>query len=210
MADNTCHFGVNSMFADGGLSPHAAAGAGDTTRLYFPADQHQLAACVRRIFGDPGLRFLFTTRSAVPDILDEAGKPMFAGKAFEPGRDDLVRDGEGFVVSFGETLYRALDAVSRLRKGGLNVGLVNKATLNVHDEAMMKRLASAPFVLVAEGFNVKTGLGSRFGTALLERGFRGRYAHLGTHTEGSGGLWQQMVHQGLDSAGIEKAIRALA
>ena len=74
----------------------------------------------------------------------------------------------------------------------------------------MKRLASAPFVLVAEGFNVKTGLGSRFGTALLERGFRGRYAHLGTHTEGSGGLWQQMVHQGLDSAGIEKAIHALA
>jgi transketolase len=207
MADNTCHFGVNSMFADGGLSPHHGP---DTTRLYFPADQHQLAACVRRIFGDPGLRFLFTTRAAVPDILDEAGKPMFAGQAFEPGRDDLVRDGEGFVVSFGETLYRALDAVSRLRKQGLSVGLVNKATLNVYDEAMMKRLASAPFVLVAEGFNAKTGLGSRFGTALLERGFRGRYAHLGTHTEGSGGLWQQMGHQGLDSAGIEKAIRALA
>jgi transketolase len=206
MADNTCHFGVNSMFADGGLSPHHGP---DTTRLYFPVDQHQLATCVRRIFGDPGLRFLFTTRAAVPDILDEAGKPMFAGKAFEPGVDDLVRDGEGFVVSFGETLYRALDAVSRLKKQGVNVGLVNKATLNVYDESMMKRLAAAPFVLVAEGFNAKTGLGSRFGAALLERGFRGRYAHLGTHTEGSGGLWQQMGHQGLDSAGIEKAVRTL-
>lgn len=209
MADNTCHFGVNSMFADGGLDP--AHGA-DTTRLYFPADQHQLGSCVRRIFGDPGLRFLFTTRAAVPDILDESGKPFFAGRAFEPGVDDLVRDAEGggYVVSFGETLYRALDAVTRLRREGVKVGLVNKATLNVIDEAMMQRLVAAPFVLVAEGWNVRTGLGSRFGTALLVRGFRGRYAHLGIHKEGAGGLWQQMGHQGLDSAGIERAIRGLA
>ncbi|MFO0710926.1 MAG: transketolase C-terminal domain-containing protein [Sandaracinus sp.] len=209
MADNTCHFGVNSMFADGGLAPHGGA---DTTRLYFPVDQHQFAACVRRIFGEPGLRFLFSTRAPVPDILDEAGQPLFAGKPFVPGADDLVRDAEGggYVVSFGETVYRALDAVTRLRAEGVKVGLVNKATLNVMDEAMMKRLAAAPFVIVAEGFNVKTGLGSRFGTELLERGFRGRYTHLGVHREGNGGLWQQMGYQGLDSAGIEKAIRAFA
>ncbi|MEO7436414.1 MAG: hypothetical protein ABI080_13110, partial [Candidatus Binatia bacterium] len=61
----------------------------------------------------------------------------------------------------------------------------------------------------AEGFNVKTGLGSRLGTELLERGFHGHYAHVGTHKEGSGGLWQQMGHQGLDSAGIEAALRGL-
>lgn len=209
MADNTCHFGVNSMFADGGLSPHG--GGEDTTRLYFPVDQHQFAACVRRIFGEPGLRFLFSTRSAVPDILDDQGKPLFAGKAFEPGVDDLVRDaqGGGYVVSFGETVHRALDAVIRLQRDGVKVGLVNKATLNVYDEASMTRLAAAPFVLVAEGFNAKTGLGSRFGTALLERGFRGRFAHIGTHKEGAGGLWQQMGHQGLDSAGIERSVRAL-
>ncbi|MBN8614311.1 MAG: transketolase [Deltaproteobacteria bacterium] len=210
MADNTCHFGVNSMFADGGLSPHG--GSEDSTRLYFPADQHQFAACVRRIFGEPGLRFLFSTRSAVPDILDDEGKPLFAGKAFEPGVDDVVRDadGGGWVVSFGETVHRSLDAVIRLRKSGVKVGLINKATLNTYDEAMMKRLASAPFVLLAEGFNSKTGVGSRFGTVLLTRGFRGRYAHIGTHTEGAGGLWQQMGHQGLDSAGIERSVRLLA
>jgi transketolase len=208
MADNTCHFGVNSMFADGGLAPHHGE---DTTRLYFPADQHQFAACVKRIFGDPGLRFLFSTRSTVPDILGEDGKPMFQGQAFTPGTDDLVRDahGGGYVVAFGETLHRALDAVIRLQRQGVKVGLVNKATLNVYDEASMARLAAAPFVLVAEGFNARTGLGSRFGTALLERGFRGRYAHVGTHKDGSGGLWQQMGHQGLDSAGIEASVRRL-
>lgn len=210
MADNTCHFGINSMFADGGVTPHHGP---DTTRLYFPADQHQFRACVKRVFGDPGLRFVFSTRAPVPDILDDAGKPLFQDKPFEPGRDDLVREapaGGGYVVAFGEALYRALDAVIGLNEKGVKVGLVNKPTLNVYDEAMMKRLAAAPFVLVAEGFNVKTGLGSRFGTELLRRGFKGRYNNVGTHREGPGGLWQQMGFQGLDPAGIAKAVEALA
>ena len=208
MADNTCHFGINSMFADGGVTPGHGE---DTTRLYFPADQHQFAACVKRIFDDPGLRFLFSTRAPVPDILGEDGKPLFAGKPFAPGKDDVVRDakGGGYIVSFGETLYRSLDAVIGLQEQGVKVGLINKASLNVYDEATMKTLAAAPFVLVAEAFNVKTGLGSRFGTQLLKRGFRGRFDNIGTHKEGSGGLWQQMGYQGLDSAGISAAVRGL-
>ena len=209
MADNTCHFGINSMFADGGVKPGHGE---DLTRLYFPADRHQFAACVKRIFGDDGLRFVFSTRSAVPDLLDANGTPLFEGKPFEPGKDDVVREsnGGGYVVAFGEIVYRALDAVIRLQEQGVKVGLVNKPTLNRYDEAMMKKLAGAPFVLVAEGWNVKTGLGSRFGTELLKRGFKGKYANIGVHQEGSGGLWQQIGFQGLDSDGIEKAVRELA
>jgi transketolase len=209
MADNTCHFGINGMFADGGVKPGHSE---DTTRLYFPADQHQFAACVRRIFHDPGLRFLFSTRSTVPDLLTEDGKPFYQGKAFEPGKDDVIRPaktGGGYVVAVGETVYRALDAVIGLRDQGIDVGLVNKATLNVVDQSMMQMLAKAPFVLVVEGWNVKTGLGSRFGSLLLQQGFKGKYDHLGTHLEGSGGLWQQMGYQGLDSAGIAAAIQKL-
>ena len=48
-----------------------------------------------------------------------------------------------------------------------------------------------------------------FGTELLKRGFRGRYNNIGTHREGSGGLWQQMGHQGIDTDGIQDAVRAL-
>jgi transketolase len=208
MADNTCHFGINSMLADGGVKPGHGE---DTTRLYFPVDQHQFAACVKRIFKDPGLRFLFSTRSAIPDILDESGNPLFKGKAFEPGKDDLIRDaaGGGYVVAVGEAVYRALDAVIQSQEKGVKVGLVNKSTLNIYDEAMMKKLAAAPWVLVVEGWNVKTGLGSRFGSELLKRGFKGKYNNIGTHKEGCGGLWQQMGYQGLDSEGIQKAIKAL-
>jgi len=208
MADNTCHFGINNTYAANGLPD----GGKDSTRLYFPADQHQFKACLHRIFHDPGLRFVFSTRSEVPDILDDNEQPIFGGNYhYTPGKDDLIREGNaGYIVSFGETLYRSLDAVLKLRDGGLNVGLVNKSTLNVYDEAMMAKLAQAPFVLVAEGFNVATGLGSRFGTELLKRGFKGRYNNIGTNREGSGGLWQQMGYQGLDTEGIQEAVKALA
>ena len=89
MADNTCHFGINSMFADGGVKP---GHSDDTTRLYFPVDQHEFAACVKRIFNDSGMRFVFSTRAPVPDILGTDGKPMFAGKPFEPGKDSVIRE----------------------------------------------------------------------------------------------------------------------
>jgi transketolase len=207
MADNTCHFGINNMFAANGLPDH------DNTRLYFPADQHQFAACLKKIFKDPGLRFIFSTRSAVPDILKDDGSLFFGpGYTFTTGKDDIIRTAPpngGYVVSFGETLYRALDAVINLNKAGTPVGLINKTTLNVTDPESMKLLVNAPFVLVAESFNVDTGVGSKFGSALLAAGFKGKYAHIGTHLDGSGGLWQQMVHQGLDPQGITNSIKKL-
>jgi len=209
MADNTCHFGINSLYADGGVTPSHGE---DTTRLYFPADQHQFAACVKRIFGDPGLRFVFSTRAAVPDILGEDGKSLYQGKPFEPGKDYLVREapaGGGYVVATGETVYRALDAVLGLREQGVKIGLINKPTVNLVDPQMMRTLAGAPFVLVTEGWNVRTGLGSRFGSDLLKAGFKGRYDHIGTNREGCGGLWQQMGYQGLDPAGISRAVKRL-
>ena len=213
MADNSCHFGINNMFAANGLPGGDDEQHGDTTRLYFPADQYQFAACVKRIFNDPGLRFIFSTRAAVPDILKPDGSLFYGeGYTFEPGKDDVIVDapGGGYIVSFGEVLYRAYDAVLRLNEQGVKVGLINKPTLNGFDPATMQRLKDAPFVLVAEGFNVTTGVGSKFGSDLLKHGFRGRYNNIGTHKEGSGGLWQQMGFQGLDPDGITRAVKALA
>ncbi|MCR9200025.1 MAG: transketolase [Planctomycetaceae bacterium] len=207
MADNTCHFGLNNMFAANGLPDEGK----DTTRLYFPADQHQFRACLKKIYNDEGLRFIFSTRSGVPDLLDDGGSRLFGDDyEFVTGKDDLVRDGkDGYIVSFGETTYRALDAVIGLKEAGKDVGLVCKSTLNVYDEDMMARLAAAPAVLVAESFNVNTGLGSRFGSELLKRGFKGRYNNIGTNKEGSGGLWQQMGFQGVDSEGIASVMSEL-
>ena len=205
MADNTCHFGLNNMFADNGLDD------GYETRLYFPADANQMKAVVKTIFNDPGLRFIFSTRSKVPMILDADGNEMFGGDyTFTPGKDEVVREGDaGYIVTFGDSLYRALDAVERLKQNGINVGLINKTTLNVVDEDMMAKVGKAPFVLVTEAFNRRTGLGSRFGSWLLERGYTPKFAHLGTHEEGCGGLWEQYPHQGIDPDGIMAKVKEL-
>ena len=209
MADNTCHFGINNLFADGGIEE------GDTTAVYFPSDPSQFRACVTKVFFDKGLRFVFSNRSKIPYILKEDGSRFYSDDdTFVTGKDDVIRDatssGGGFVVSFGSTLHRALGAVETLRQDGVDVGLINKATLNQYDEDVMAKLAASKFVLVAEEFNVKTGLGSRFGSELLKRGFAGKYNHLGIHKEGCGGLWRQMGFQGLDPEGIAAAVKALA
>jgi transketolase len=205
MADNTCHFGLNNFFADNGLDD------GYETRLYFPADAHQMKACVEAVFNDSGMRFIFSTRSKVPMIQDGNGNDLFGGSyQFVPGKDEVVRDGTaGYIVSFGDALYRSLDAVERLKQDGLDVGLINKPTLNLVDEEMMAKVGRSPFVLVVEAFNRKTGLGSRFGTWLLERGCSPKYAYLGTHEEGCGGLWEQFPYQGLDPVSIMNKVKAL-
>jgi transketolase len=205
MADNTCHFGLNNMFADNGLDD------GYETRLYFPADANQMRACVEAVFPQPGLRFIFSTRSKVPLILDANGNELFGNDyTFAPGKDEVIREGTaGYIVSFGDALYRSLDAVERLKQEGINVGLINKPTLNVVDEETIATIGKAPFVLVIEAFNRKTGLGSRFGSWLLERGLTPKYAYLGTHEEGCGGLWEQYPHQGIDPTSIIAKIKDL-
>ncbi|MFN6534869.1 MAG: transketolase C-terminal domain-containing protein [Nostoc sp. EkiNYC01] len=205
MADNTCHFGLNNMFADNGLDD------GYQTRLYFPSDANQMKACVESVFFEPGLRFIFSTRSKVPLILDDNGHEFFGSDyKFVPGKDEVIREGtQGYIISFGEALYRAVDAVERLKQEGLDIGLINKPTLNVIDEEMMTKIGNAPFVLVVESFNRRTGLGSRFGSWLLERGFTPKYAYLGTHKEGCGGLWEQFLHQGIDPVSIMNKVKDL-
>ena len=47
------------------------------------------------------------------------GQEFFGGDyKFVSGKDEVIREGtQGYIVSFGETLYRALDAVERLKAG---------------------------------------------------------------------------------------------
>ena len=208
IADNTCHYGINVFFADNGLDEQAP------TPLYFPADPLQLTAVVNRTFWEQGVRFLFSVRSELPYILGVDGNRLYdpaAGYRFEPGRDEVVRQGSaGWVVSYGETLHRALAAVEQARAAGLDVGLLNKPHLNAIDETALALVGQSPFILVAEGQNRTTGLGIRYGSWLLEHGHAPRYAHLGVSRLGAGGTWAQMFHQGLESETINRKIVEMA
>jgi transketolase len=204
--DNTCHYGMNVFFADNGLLGQ------HPTPLYFPADPLQMEAVVKRVFFEPGIRFIFSTRPAVPYVLDEQGNKFFdSGRyRFEPGKDEVVRDGsDGFIVAFGDTLYRAVDAAETLKEQGIKVGVINKPTLNVVDEEVLKKIAASRFVLVAETQNSVTGLGIRLGTWLLERGYTPRYKHLGIHKPGEGGGPEQVGFHGLEPKHMVAAVQEL-
>lgn len=104
-----------------------------------------MVAVIKRVFFERGVRFVFSTRAKVPYILKPDGKTKFFGDDYEfiPGKDETIVEGKaGYVVSFGEMLYRSYDAVLRCREQGLDVGLINKPTLNVVDEDVSPLLKS--------------------------------------------------------------------
>jgi transketolase C-terminal domain/subunit len=179
--------------------------------LYFPADAGQMKHLLEGVYGDPGIRYVFSTRSKVPYILKEDGSEFFDdGYCFEAGKDEVIRSGSaGYVVAYGELLFRALDAVEKARAEGIDVGLINKPTLNVIDEESMALVGGSPFALVVEGQNVNTGLGTRYGSWLLERGFTPRYGYMGISKQGAGGLSEHVPHQGLAPSDILERIRKL-
>ncbi|KAJ5794749.1 Transketolase C-terminal/Pyruvate-ferredoxin oxidoreductase domain II [Penicillium paradoxum] len=207
MADNTCHFGLNHFFADNGLMNAAS------TALYFPADGEQMKAVVNKVFWDKGMRFIFSTRSKLPYILKEGTDQKLFGEGYKfvPGKEEIIRKGSaGYIVSYGDMLYRSLDAVENLRTEGLDVGLINKPTLNVVDEETIKIYGSSPFVLVVESIAQKTGLGSRIGTHLLERSFTPKFKSIGAIKEGCGGLYEQVNAQGLGPSDIIAAVKEVS
>nr|WP_321465824.1 transketolase C-terminal domain-containing protein [uncultured Desulfobulbus sp.] len=205
MADNTCHFGINNFFADNGLAEH------DQTKLYFPADALQLKAVLTKIFHDPGLRFVFSTRSGTPFILNEQGEKFYGeGYTFKRDQDEVIREGkDGYIISYGEMLYRCLHVVELLKEQGINLGLINKPVLNVIDEATLAKVGASPMALVVETQNSKTGLGIRYGSWLLERGFTPKFGSMGTWKDGMGGLSEQIPYQGMSSEAIQEKVKLL-
>jgi transketolase C-terminal domain/subunit len=142
----------------------------------------------------------------VPYILNEAGERFFDpanGYTFDPGKDEIIRYGTaGWVVTYGDLLYRALDAVEQLRARSIDVGLINKPVLNNIDEDTLQLVGKSPFVLLVEEQNFDTGLGVRYGTWLLERNLQPRYVRMGVKKLGHGGTWAQVPNQGLGAEDI--------
>lgn len=204
MADNTCHYGTNITCVDNGLGQ-------DTTRLYVPADPLQMEAVLRKVYDAPGLRFIFSTRSTVPFILDKNNQKFFDSAnsyQFTPGKDEVIREGNvGYVVTYGEMLYRCLDAVEQLHAEGIDIGLVNRPTLNVIDKTMLGKVGSSPLVVFVESQNVKTGFGNRYAAALLESGYHPTFRHLAITQTGAGGLYEHIPHQGLTPKNIKEIVK---
>lgn len=208
ISDNNTHFAPNIFFADIKLR--------ETKRnlnLYFPADELQMEAVLKRVINEPGLRFIFSTRAESYRILKADNTPYFSeenGYKFIPNKDELlIKGSDGYIVTYGSMVYRVIAAIELLKESGINIGLINKPHLNVIDEEMTALIGASPNVIVVEDQGRATGLGSKLGTVLLERGFSPRYLTLGITKEGIGGQYEQIINQGLDPEGIVKRIKEM-
>jgi transketolase len=208
ISDNNTHFAPNIFYADIKLEQ-----TDRNLNLYFPADDIQMEAVLKRVINEPGLRFIFSTRAESYRILKQDNTPYFSkenGYEFVLGRDELLIDGtDGYIVTYGSMVYRVIAAVDILKDSGINLGVVNKPHLNVIDEEMMAKIGASPKVIVVEDQGRATGLGSKLGTKLLERGFCPKYLSLGITKEGIGGQYEQIINQGLDPEGIAESIRKM-
>lgn len=196
------------MFADNGLSDVKSF-------LYFPADPAQMIAIIQRVFFDHGLRFVFSTRSKVPWILKEDGKTRFFDEKYEfvPGKDEVIAEGKaGYVISFGEMLYRSWDAVLRCREEGLDVGLINKPSLNIVDEEVISYIFGSCFVFLIQfylsrqlGRLVKRHLCSSLSRSTERRGYVTLYicnlpvfgpdvCHVSSDPSSEHGFWNVSSH----------------
>merc|ERR1719498_250489 len=207
MADNTCHFGINPFFCDNGLEGQQAS------PLYFPAEKFHADKMMEKIFWEPGLRFVFSLRSPVPQLLDESGNPYYTDSyEFVRGKDDVLLEGkDGYIIAFGDALYRANDAAQRLRAQGIDVGLINKSTLNILDEETTTKVGSTGFALVVEPLSSKTGVGAKYGYWLAKLGLPKMplFDNIGINKGGEGGLWEHAYEQGYDSASIQDKVKSL-
>ena len=113
-----------------------------------PADADQMTAVIEKVFFQRGLRFcLFHPCQSAKNPEGDGSLFYGEGYKFTPGKDEIIRKGTaGYIVTFGDMVYRSLDAVERLRKEGLDVGLINKVTLNVVDEDAIKEYGSKGFL----------------------------------------------------------------
>ncbi|CAK0911545.1 unnamed protein product [Prorocentrum cordatum] len=140
-----CHFPSRSRSATVAPGFGTEARVASATTGCFGLFIYKSPKVVEAVFWDQGLRFIYSTRSKVPEILADDGKPFFGGDyEFHKGKDDvLLKAGPacGYVVSYGDALYRSHDAVLQLRAKGLQVGLVNKCHVNVPDEDLRDALA---------------------------------------------------------------------
>ena len=181
-------------------------------KVITPADPNQTDRVVRHALTTEGNFAVVMGRAVIPTVLDENGEPFFGGKyKYEYGRMDRIRQGEKLVlVAAGNMLVNALDAYELLVADGHRIALVSVSDwsdLHLDDLAM---LGGYDDLVVLEDHNVKTGLGTTIGSALLEAGHTVRLTKLGVTGYAPSGKPADLYRMlGLDGDGVASKIKSL-
>ncbi|KAL4971330.1 hypothetical protein BDW66DRAFT_30418 [Aspergillus desertorum] len=84
IANNTCHFGINNLFADKGLMD------AEHTGLYFPADGEQMKAVVRKISLPKGTTIRLPVPTCCRSRRKTARRSSLRRLQFVPGKEEFI------------------------------------------------------------------------------------------------------------------------
>ncbi len=181
-------------------------------KVITPADPNQTDRVVRHALTTKGNFAVVMGRAVIPTVLDESGQPFFGEQyEYQYGRMDKVRNGDKLVLAAaGNMLVNALDAYDRLIADGHRIALVSVSDwsdLHPDDLAM---LGGFDDLVVLEDHNVKTGLGTTIGSAMMEAGHTVRLTKLGVTEYASSGKPADLYRMlNLDGEGVCATIKDL-
>ncbi|NPA95236.1 MAG: transketolase [Thermodesulfobacteria bacterium] len=180
--------------------------------IFMPADPNQTDRIVRYVATTTGNCFVGMGRSKMPMVLDLDGKPFF-GKDYEfiPGKADWLRrgkEGSATIISYGATMPYVMKAWERLQEMGIQVSVLNMASIKpVDEEAIIEAAKNGP-LLTVEDHVVTTGIGSITARVLVQNGISQKLRCLGVKRYGESGKPADLYRMhGIDTEAIVEAIK---
>ena len=181
-------------------------------RVAIPADPNQTDRIIRKVATLPGNDFVGMGRDKAPIILTESGQPFFDEQyQYVPGKADWIRRGQhGTLIAIGPMLPVCLQAHIDLAQEGIQVGVVNMASVVPLDREAIEAAAATGVVVTVEDHNVNTGLGSLVAGVLAENGAEVGFARIGVSHYSSSGIPAKLyAEQGLTAANVAATIKRL-
>ena len=182
-------------------------------KIIVPADPNQTDRVIRFIAKEFGNFLVTMGRSKIPIIAKEDGTPYFGENyQFRYGKGDWLRNGKDIaVITIGAPMSTYASAVSdRLRKDGIQVGVLNIATpLDLDKDAVLKA-ADTGRIITYEDHHIRTGLGSLVANFLAEREVAIKLKKLGVKGYGQSGTPEALYQkEGLDQQGLTDTIKKM-
>jgi len=158
-------------------------------KIIIPADPNQTDRVIRYIADKEGNWFVGMGRSKIPVITKENGEIYFdQNYNFQFGKADLIREGkDGYILTYGCMVYRAVEISEKLKKDGISIGVLNFSCPTEIDKEMMKKAIETSFIITYEDHHIDTGLGATIGIYLSENEYSGKFFRKGITNYGASG-----------------------
>jgi len=179
-------------------------------KIIIPADPNQTDRVIRYIVDKEGNWFVGMGRSKLPIILKENGDIFFdENYKFEYGKADIIREGkDGYILTYGCMVHRAIIINQILKKEGINIGVINYSCPTTIDEEKIKIAINTGVLITYEDHHIDTGLASTISLYLTENNYNIKFLRFGVKFYGASGTPDELFKmQEIDPETVAKKIK---